>query len=90
MLDLLAADTRVFLFHSLNASADPSGAMDAVNNWLAKDRSGGPYANLRVRNVNVTDDGKGGIYVTVVCSLGRAGASVAPAADVVGAARATG
>ena len=72
---LLAADTRVFLFRSPNAAADRGGAMDAVNNWLAKDRSGGPYANLRVRNVAVSDDGKGGIYVTVVCSLGRAGGS---------------
>jgi hypothetical protein len=78
MLDLPAADTRVFLFHSPTASTDPGGAMDAVNNWLAKDRSGGAYANLRVRDVSIADDGKGGIYVTVVCSLGRVTAA-APA-----------
>jgi hypothetical protein len=76
MLDLPAADTRVFLFHSAGASGDPSGAMDAVNNWLGKDRSGGPYANLRVRDVSVTDDGRGGLYVTVVCSVGRLAAPV--------------
>ena len=75
MLDLQAADTRVFLFYSPNASADPGGAMDAVNNWLAKDRSAGAYANLRVKDVSVTGDGKGGVYITVVCSLGRASAN---------------
>jgi hypothetical protein len=80
MLDLPAADTRVFLFHSPNASTDPGGAMDAVNNWLAKDRSGGAYANLRVKNVSIADDGKGGIYVTVVCSLGRVSAAASEAA----------
>jgi hypothetical protein len=79
MLDLPAADTRVFLFYSPTASTDPSGAMDAVNNWLAKDRSGGAYANLRVRDVSIADDGKGGIYVTVVCSLGRVSAAPAEA-----------
>jgi hypothetical protein len=73
MLDLQAADTRVFLFYNANASTDPGGAMDAVNNWLGKDRSGGAYANLRVKDISVTGDGKGGVYVTVVCSLGRAG-----------------
>jgi hypothetical protein len=91
MFDLQAADTRVFLFHSPNASTDPGGAMDAVNNWLAKDRSGGAYSNLRVRNVSVSDDGKGGIYVTVVCSLGRtsdAAAATAEAEEVVKAAKA--
>ena len=80
MLDLPAADTRVFLFHSPNASTDPGGAMDAVNNWLAKDRSGGAYSNLRVKSIAVADDGKGGIYVTVVCSLGRASAAASEAA----------
>jgi hypothetical protein len=75
VIDLQANDTRVFLFHSANASADPSGAMDAVNQWLSKDRSATPYANLRVRNVSVTDDGRGGVYTMVVCSLGRSGQS---------------
>jgi hypothetical protein len=71
MIDLPAGDTRVFLFHSADAAGDPGGAMDRVNTWLGKDRSGGPYANLRVRNISVTDDGKGCIYTVVVCSLGR-------------------
>ncbi|MDP9364277.1 MAG: hypothetical protein M3Q10_08655 [Chloroflexota bacterium] len=71
MIDLQAADTRVFLFHSADARRDPGGAMDAVNQWLSKDRSGGPYAALRVRDITVTADGQGGIYTTVVCSLGR-------------------
>lgn len=71
MIDLQAADTRVFLFHSANAAAEPGGAMDAVNQWLTKDRSATPYANLRVRDISVTADGAGGIYTTVVCSLGR-------------------
>ena len=73
MLDQTAADTRVFLFHSPDASEDPGGAMDKVNTWLGKDRSGGPYANLRVRNISVTADGRGGVYTVVVCSLGQAG-----------------
>ena len=71
MIDLHAADTRVFLFHSANATSDPGSAMDAVNQWLTKDRSGGPYANLRVRDITVTTDGSGGVYTTIVCSLGR-------------------
>ncbi len=70
-IDLHAADTRVFLFHSPNAANDPSGALDSVNQWLSKDRSGGAYANLRVRDITVTSDGTGGIYTTVVCSLGQ-------------------
>jgi hypothetical protein len=86
MLDLPAADTRVFLFHSPNASTDPGGAMDAVNQWLAKDRSGGAYANLRVKNIAIADDGKGGIYVTVVCSLGRMTAAAESAAAAASAA----
>ena len=85
MIDLLAADTRVFLFHSANAGADPGGAMDAVNQWLSKDRSGGPYANLRVRDITVSADGSGGIFTTVVCSLGRVEAGVAAPADAAGA-----
>ena len=73
MIDLQAADTRVFLFHSASAKDDPGAAMDTVNQWLSKDRSATPYANLRVRDITVTADGAGGIYTTVVCSLGRAG-----------------
>lgn len=79
MFDLQAADTRVFLFHSANAGADPSGAMDAVNQWLSKDRSASQYANLRVRDITVTADGAGGIFTLVVCSLGRSGAAGAAA-----------
>ena len=45
--------------------------MDAVNQWLSKDRSATPYAGLRVRDITVTSDGRGGIYTTVVCSLGQ-------------------
>ena len=45
--------------------------MDAVNSWLGKDRSGSPYSNLRVRDVSVTPDGQGGVYTTVVCTLGK-------------------
>jgi hypothetical protein len=70
-MDLVPADTRVFLFHSPNAGRDTSGAMDDVNQWLSKDRSQSPYANLRVRSVDVTPDGAGGVYTIVVCSLGR-------------------
>lgn len=70
-LDLSPSDTRVFLFHSPDAAGDPSGSMDAVNSWLGKDRSGSPYANLRVRQVAVAPDGQGGIYTTVVCTLGK-------------------
>ena len=69
--DLSPADTRVFLFHSANASHDAGGALDAVNTWLGKDRSGSPYSNLRVRDVTVTPDGSGGVYTTVVCTLGK-------------------
>lgn len=71
MIDLQAADTRVFLFHSQDAKSDPGGAMDAVNQWLGKDRSTGPYGNLRVRDIALTADGSGGVYTMVVCSLGR-------------------
>ena len=70
-MDLVPADTRVFLFHSPNAARDTSGAMDSVNQWLSKDRSQGPYANLSVRDITVTPDGSGGVYTIVVCSLGR-------------------
>ena len=77
MVDLMAGDTRVFLFHSADASADPGGAMEKVNAWLSKDRSGSPYANLRVQDISITTDGKGGVYTTIVCSLGRASATSA-------------
>ena len=80
--DLSPADTRVFLFHSANAAADAGGALEAVNSWLGKDRSGSPYANLRVRDVSVTPDGQGGVYTTVVCTLGKLSAG-----SVQGAAR---
>ncbi len=71
MLDLRADDTRVFLFHTAAAAADPGSAMDAVNAWLSKDRSAGAYANLRVKGIDITPDGQGGIFVSVVCSLGK-------------------
>jgi hypothetical protein len=70
-MELVPADTRVFLFHSPNAARDTSAAMDDVNGWLSKERAHGPYANLRVRDVTVTPDGAGGVYTIVVCSLGR-------------------
>lgn len=70
MFDLPANDTRVFLFHSAAASADPGAAMDKVNAWLGKDRSMSPYPNLRVKDISLTSDGQGGIYTVVVCSLG--------------------
>ena len=76
MVDLPAGDTRIFLFHSADAAADPGAAMDKVNQWLGKDRSTTAYANLRVRDIAVAPDGQGGIYTTVVCSLGRSGETV--------------
>jgi hypothetical protein len=81
-MDLVPADTRVFLFHSPNAARDTSAAMDDVNQWLSKDRSQTPYANLRVSDITVTPDGSGGVYTIVVCSLGRMVESE-PAADAV-------
>ncbi len=84
--DLPPADTRVFLFHSPDAARDASGALDAVNSWLGKDRSGSPYANIRVRNVTVTPDGQGGVYTTVVCTLGKlstAGVQTGPRDQIV-------
>lgn len=71
MLDLVAGDTRVFLFHSPAASSDPGAAMDKVNAWLGKDRSTSPYANLRVKDISIAPDGQGGVYTVVVCSLGQ-------------------
>jgi hypothetical protein len=75
MLDQPAGDTRVFLFHSADAAGDPGGAMDKVNSWLGKDRSQTQYANLRVKDISISSDGKGGVYTIVVCSLGRTGAA---------------
>ena len=49
MLDLPASDTRVFLFHGADAVTDPGGAMDKVNAWMGKDRTGTQYPNLRMR-----------------------------------------
>ena len=72
MIDLQAADTRVFLFHTPDAAADPGGAMDMVTSWFGRDRSGGQYANLRLRDISVTPDGRGGVFTTIVCSLGQA------------------
>lgn len=71
MLDLSPADTRVFLFHGADAAADPGAALEAVNSWLGKDRTGTAYANLRIRDVTVAPDGRGGVYTTVVCTLGK-------------------
>jgi hypothetical protein len=70
-MDLVPADTRVFLFHSPNAARDTSGAMDDVNQWLSKDRTQSPYAHLKVRDITITPDGAGGVYTIVVCTLGR-------------------
>jgi hypothetical protein len=84
VIDLQAADTRVFLFHSQNAQDNPSGAMDAVNQWLSKDRSTSPYANLRVRDISVSSDGSGGVFTTIVCSLGLAASSGASASGDAG------
>jgi hypothetical protein len=70
-LDLSPADTRVFLFHTAHADDNPGGALDAVNAWLGKDRSASQYANLRVKDITVTPDGKGGVFTTVICTLGR-------------------
>ena len=71
MLDLVAGDTRVFLFHSAGAATDPGAAMDKVNAWLGKDRSTSPYANLRVKDISIASDGQGGVYTIIVCSLGQ-------------------
>lgn len=83
-LDLTPSDTRVFLFHSTDAARDAGGAMDAVNTWLGKDRSTSAYGNLRVRDISVSPDGQGGVYTTIVCTLGRlSSASVQSARDQV-------
>lgn len=70
-MELSPADTRVFLFYSRNAAADANGAMDDVNTWLGKDRTGSPYANLKVRSITVTPDSSGGVFTSVVCTLGK-------------------
>jgi len=79
--ELNPADTRVFLFHSPEASDDPGAAFDAVNTWLGRDRSGGQYANLRVRDITVTPDGRGGIFTTVICTLGKLSAATVSTAS---------
>jgi hypothetical protein len=81
MLDLSAGDTRVFLFHSPGAAGDPGAAMDKVNAWLGKDRSTTQYSNLKVRDISVTSDSQGGVFTTVVCSLGRIQQPVATQLD---------
>jgi hypothetical protein len=70
-MDLASADTRVFLFHSPDAAGDPGGAMDKVNAWLGKDRSDSQYPNLRIKDISLSPDGKGGVFTIVVCSLGK-------------------
>ncbi|HRA46509.1 MAG TPA: hypothetical protein PK819_00395 [Thermomicrobiales bacterium] len=70
-MDLVASDTRVFLFHTADASSDPGGAMDRVNNWLGKDRTDSQYPHLRVKDITLTPDGKGGVFTLVVVSLGK-------------------
>ncbi|MFL5759624.1 MAG: hypothetical protein ACJ789_07795 [Thermomicrobiales bacterium] len=81
MLELPTGDTRIFLFHSPGAASDPGAAMDKVNAWLGKDRSTTQYANLRVRDITVTADGQGGVFTTIVCSLGRMQQPVATQLD---------
>jgi hypothetical protein len=68
--EMSPADTRVFLFHSPNAAADASSAMDKVNAWLGKDRRNSAYPNLKIVDISVTSDGAGGVYTLVVCNLG--------------------
>ena len=79
-MDLVPADTRVFLFHSPSAARDTSAAMADANHSLSKDRSQTPYANLRVSTTSVTPAGPGGVYTVVVCTLGRI-TETEPAAD---------
>jgi len=76
MLDLTAADTRVFLFHGADAVSDPGGAMDKVNAWLGKDRSTSQYPNLKIRDIQVTSDGQGGVFAVITCSLGAKAAAI--------------
>ena len=69
-MNLVPANSRVFLFHSPSASADPGLAMNPVNEWLTKDRASSRFPNLRVVDISVTPDGAGGVYTLVVCDLG--------------------
>ena len=77
MLNLVPANTRVFLFHSPSASVDPGLAMNPVNEWLTKDRTSSRFPNLRVVDISVTPDGAGGVYALVVCDLGAPAEAVA-------------
>ncbi|MGI8475672.1 MAG: hypothetical protein ACR2OO_04800 [Thermomicrobiales bacterium] len=79
MLDLVAGDTRVFLFHSAGAASDPGSAMDKVNAWLGKERSGSQYPNLRIKDISISSDGQGGVFSIVVCSLGKVTIADGPA-----------
>ena len=76
MLDLSASDTRVFLFHGADAVSDPGAAMDKVNAWLGKDRSTSSYPNLKIRDIQVTSDGQGGVLTVITCSLGAKAAAI--------------
>lgn len=69
-MNLMPANSRVFLFHSPTASSDANLAMNPVNEWLTKDRTGSRFPNLRVVNISVIPDGAGGVYTLVVCDLG--------------------
>ena len=60
----------VELFHGADAVSDPGGAMDRVNAWLGKDRSTSQYPNLKIRDIQITADGQGGVFTVVICSLG--------------------
>lgn len=71
MNELPAADTRVFLFRSPNASSDPTSAMDPVNAWLGKDRTSAQYPDLKIADITITPDGSGGVYTLIVCNLGK-------------------
>jgi hypothetical protein len=79
-LNLPPADTRVFLFHAPQAAADPGSATDRLNEWLGKDRSGGAYKHLRVRDISVTPDHQGGVYFAVTCTLGHVPETIVEAA----------
>jgi len=80
-MNLVPASTRVFLFHSPGAAADPNLAMNPVNEWLTKDRSTSRFRNLRVVDITVIPDGAGGVYTLVVCDLGTPVDEVAPSAS---------
>ncbi len=80
-MNLVPANSRVFLFHSPSANVDPGLAMNPVNEWLTKDRADSRFPNLRVVDISVTPDGAGGVYTLVVCDLGIPAEAVAPVAD---------